>query len=149
MNDPTPSEVIELGQNIRRLRKARDMNQGDLAKKANTQITTISLLENGQNKNPGWDLLQRLADALETTVHELALPHSSEVHTQRVARALPDGLKALIEHQDDHLGPSENRISLSESNWLRQVPEPECWEFTAADFLILLRQFRFLVSTKI
>lgn len=146
MNGTTPDDIIQLGKNIRRFRKALGMNQADLALKADTQVTTISLLENGLNRNPGWDLLQRLADALNTTVHELALPPSSSVHINRVPQTLPQGLVRLIDQQDMLLAPQENRISFEESSWLAHVPENIAGNLSHDDFLILLRELRHLSS---
>ncbi len=56
---------------LRRLREAKRMTQADLAKKAKVDQGYISTLEAGGKKNPGIDVLKRLARALGVPVTEL------------------------------------------------------------------------------
>ena len=72
-------ELAMLGQNIRRIRKARNLNQTALAMKASTRTATISEIENGVNQNPGWDLLERVATVLNTSIHQLTQPDAEFV----------------------------------------------------------------------
>ncbi|PYN83021.1 MAG: XRE family transcriptional regulator [Candidatus Rokuibacteriota bacterium] len=56
---------------LRQLREAQGMTQADLAKKAKVDQGYISTLEAGQKKNPGINVLKRLARALGVPVGEL------------------------------------------------------------------------------
>ena len=56
---------------LRHLREAKGMTQADLAKKAKVDQGYISMLEAGQKKNPGINVLKRLARALGVPVTEL------------------------------------------------------------------------------
>ncbi|MBN1552958.1 helix-turn-helix transcriptional regulator [bacterium] len=141
MNARSVKELKRLGQNIRRLRKAQKINQIDLAKRANTRSTTISLLENGLNPNPGWDLLDRIAVVLETTVHDLLRPDATSLSREDVL-ALPKGLVILLKEQDTYLSPREERVSLGEGEWLQKIPGENPDGLEPEDYLLLLRQLR-------
>jgi transcriptional regulator with XRE-family HTH domain len=56
---------------IRKLREEREMSQLELAKKSGVAQGYISSLEAGEKKNPGIDVLKRLARALGVPVTEL------------------------------------------------------------------------------
>jgi transcriptional regulator with XRE-family HTH domain len=56
---------------LRRLRERRDMSQAELARKSKVPQGYISALESGEKKNPGLDVLKRLARALGVPVTEL------------------------------------------------------------------------------
>ena len=56
---------------IRKLRESKDMTQLDLAKRSRVAQGYISALEAGEKKNPGLDVLKRLAHALGVPVTEL------------------------------------------------------------------------------
>lgn len=64
----TPSEL--LGRNVRRLRTARGMKQGDLADKLGMYQPDISDIETGR-RWPSQDTLVSLAKALRVTVSQL------------------------------------------------------------------------------
>lgn len=71
----------ELGSNIRRLRlsrpskikSSRPMLQYELAQKAGIPASCLSNLEKGKYRNPTWELLTKLARALECEVTEFFL----------------------------------------------------------------------------
>lgn len=56
---------------LKALRKANDMTQLGLAKKAQVAQSYIWALERGDKRNPGIDVLSRLAKALGVPVTEL------------------------------------------------------------------------------
>lgn len=71
----------ELGKNIRRLRMSRPskiktgrpMLQYELAQKAGLPASCLSNLEKGKYRNPTWQLLTKLAQALECDLTEFFL----------------------------------------------------------------------------
>ena len=137
-------ELKKLGENIKRLRKARGMNQTALAQHAQTRPTTISSIEKGSNKNPGWDLLDRIAGVLNTSIHQLTEPGSDLVDRKM---GVPNGLKDLMQKQDDLLALGEPRISLNEVEWLANVPPDNGEEMSAEQYLIILRHYRLVTRT--
>ncbi len=60
----------KLGENIRRIRVAKEMTQGDLCRKLKVDPAYISNIENG-NKNPTLATIERIAEALSTPIEEL------------------------------------------------------------------------------
>jgi transcriptional regulator with XRE-family HTH domain len=62
-------EVI-VGKNIRRLRKAREMTQEQLAEEAGMAMRYLSGLERGE-ENPTLRFLAKIADALEVPLTDL------------------------------------------------------------------------------
>jgi transcriptional regulator with XRE-family HTH domain len=56
---------------LKRLREERQMSQAALARKAKVPQGYISALESGEKRNPGLDVLKRLARALGVPVTEL------------------------------------------------------------------------------
>ncbi len=60
-----------LGPMLRELRQERNLTQEELAKKAKTTRSHLSLLEAGHRKNPSLDVLKRLAKALGVPVAKL------------------------------------------------------------------------------
>ena len=60
-----------LGTVLRRLRKAKDLTQMALAKKAKVGRTYLVKLERGAKQNPSLAILKRLAKALGVPVTEL------------------------------------------------------------------------------
>ena len=61
----SPKKRQEIGAMVKRLREARDMTQLELATKAGVPQGYISELEAGKKKNPGLDVLLKLAQALQ------------------------------------------------------------------------------------
>lgn len=145
MRDFSASELVRLGQNIRRLRKGLAMNQVTLAQKADTRPGTISELENGLNKNPGWELLTRISSALDTTIHQLTMPDSSSTTVER-ANIIPNGLIKLVQEQDSFLLPAEDRISMAELECLKLLPVPQRDRMRPEAYLFVLRHLRLIAS---
>ncbi len=60
-----------LADNLKKLRKLRNLSQEELARKAGITYSTLIKLESGANKNPTVKTLQQLTRALEVTLDEL------------------------------------------------------------------------------
>lgn len=57
-------------ENLRQLRKAKNFTQKELGEMCDVSESMIGLLENG-NRNPSYELLLKLGEALECSVDEL------------------------------------------------------------------------------
>lgn len=68
MPQPTPAQ---LGAAIRGARKKRGLSIEALAAKSDVFWTSISEIENGK-RNPGWDIVGKLASGLEMEIADLA-----------------------------------------------------------------------------
>jgi transcriptional regulator with XRE-family HTH domain len=68
---PRTPEHAALGEAIRRLRLESKLSQEQLAERAGTDLTQVGGIERGV-RNPSYTTLLRLADALETSVGEIA-----------------------------------------------------------------------------
>lgn len=71
----------ELGEVIRRHRKAKQLTQEQLAELADSHWTYISEIENG-HRNPGIDVLRRIARGLELPLSRL-IAEAEEVARSR------------------------------------------------------------------
>ena len=60
----------KLGQNMKRIREAKQMTQGDICRKLGVDRAYISNVESG-NKNPTLSTITKLAKALGVSVKEL------------------------------------------------------------------------------
>ena len=60
----------KLGQNMKRIRLAKQMSQGDICRKLEVDRAYISNVESG-NKNPTLSTITKLAKALGVSVNEL------------------------------------------------------------------------------
>ena len=60
-----------LSENVKKIRKQRELSQDKLAKLAGITLTTLVKIEAGANDNPTLKTLKSLADALEVTVNDL------------------------------------------------------------------------------
>lgn len=60
-----------IGENIKRLRKEKGLSQDKLSKLADISLNTVVKLELDQNPNPTFETLQKIAKALNTSIHEL------------------------------------------------------------------------------
>ena len=60
----------KLGQNMKRIRKVKQMTQGDIYRKLGVDRAYISNVESG-NKNPTLSTITKLAKALSVSVDEL------------------------------------------------------------------------------
>lgn len=50
--------------NLRTARRIKDITQAELAEQAGVDQTTISDIERGKNRNPSWETVKRISDAL-------------------------------------------------------------------------------------
>jgi len=64
------SPAKKLGENLRKIRLAKGMTQGDLCEKIGADVSYISNVENG-NKNPTLSTIERIAKALNVSIEEL------------------------------------------------------------------------------
>lgn len=62
--------MIKFNENLRRIRRAKDITQESLSEKTGIHQTHISHYERGERK-PSFDNLMSLANALECTIDEL------------------------------------------------------------------------------
>lgn len=56
---------------IEKLLKERKMNQSQLARKADVNKTVVSALKNGKINKPSFELMCKIADALEVSLDDL------------------------------------------------------------------------------
>lgn len=63
LSSPSTPPHPEIGGTIRFLRLQAGLSQEALAEKAEINVSEVSLLENGK-RNPKWETMERLADAL-------------------------------------------------------------------------------------
>lgn len=59
---------MNIGKNIRRIRKSKGLTIRDLSKKSEVSQGYISDLENGRETRPSLDILGKLANALEVSI---------------------------------------------------------------------------------
>lgn len=62
---------MKLGERIRELRKQANFTQPELAEKIGVHETTVRRWEQDKDKGPGFDMIQKLAQALGTTAGDL------------------------------------------------------------------------------
>ena len=67
--DRTKSETAAFGKRLRKLRESRGWSQNQLADKAGITQAMLSQLESSA-KQPGWETVQALADAMEIATDE-------------------------------------------------------------------------------
>ena len=65
------SGILMISENVRRIRKARELSQDKLAKLASITLTTLVKIESGANDNPTIKTLKKIAEALKVTVNDL------------------------------------------------------------------------------
>jgi transcriptional regulator with XRE-family HTH domain len=79
------AEIVQrFGARLRELRRSRGLTQAQLAQEARLTASYVGRLEAG-GASPGIDLVQRLADALGTTIHDL-LPTEAPPETEAVLK---------------------------------------------------------------
>ena len=61
---------------IREYRKAKNMSMKELAEKSNISIGYLSHLENGSRKNPSTEVMERIAEAMGTSIVEIFFTNS-------------------------------------------------------------------------
>ena len=67
-----------ISENVRRIRKNKDLSQDKLAKIAGITLTTLVKIEAGTNDNPTIKTLKKTAHALEVTVNDLLVEESEK-----------------------------------------------------------------------
>jgi len=61
----------KIGEKIRKLRQRKKMSQDRLSKKADLALNTIVKIETGENPNPTFETLQKIAKALDIPLEKL------------------------------------------------------------------------------
>jgi len=94
---------FDTGEKIRELRKARSLNQDQLAEMASLNRVTIAKYESGKVE-PGAQALSRIADALEVSTDTLLgrseeIPEAGERPHTVEARILAEGIDRLPKEQ--------------------------------------------------
>ena len=92
------AEIVgRFGARLRELRRSRGLTQAQLAHEARLTASYVGRLEAG-GASPGIDLVQRLADALDTTIHDLLptekSPDTEPALKQRAKELFDDLLKS-------------------------------------------------------
>lgn len=77
-------EVLNLGERVRELRRARDWTLEQAAKQAGLARSTLSKIENGQ-MSPTYDALKKLAVGLEISIPQLFTPPKAAQISGRMA----------------------------------------------------------------
>ena len=125
----------QLGQRIKALRVRKNLTQLELARLVGISPTHISAIEIGKVTNPGIELIQRIAEALETTIllggetaRSLAIPtlayespfifeHDSTSIVRSVLSELADLLQDPAISTDDRARIAEQLLSYA--RWQR------------------------------
>ena len=63
--------MSSVGQNIKMLRKEKNISQDKLSKLADISLNTVVKLELDQSPNPTLDTLKKIAKALDVTIDDL------------------------------------------------------------------------------
>jgi transcriptional regulator with XRE-family HTH domain len=96
-----PAVVHRFAARLRELRQQRGLTQQELAQRADLTPTYLSRLESA-GAAPGIDLVDRLATALGTTVHDL-LPVADPPDTRAVLRQEAERLLGTLAEDQDAL----------------------------------------------
>ena len=72
--------MIDIGERIKSIRKQKRITQREICKKANCSNSTLSRWENG-DRNPTFDCVQRVCDALGVSIAELCKEDSDRKTT--------------------------------------------------------------------
>ena len=83
----------DLGQNIRRIRLSknstirpgRPMMQKELADLAGIPASSLCNIENGKYRNPTWEILTKIARALNCDLPDFFVAQQKEVHAAEIA----------------------------------------------------------------
>ena len=65
------NELSTIAQNIKKIRKKKDISQDRLSKLADVAYNTIIKIESGAIQNPSIDTVKKISKALETSVDDL------------------------------------------------------------------------------
>ena len=115
--EPQKQQLIDIGLNIRYLRKFYNWNQMELALKAGTRQGTVSQLENCSIDNPSLDTLQRIAEAFDITVAQLCDPRCRKGQITQI------GLKLLKADPENYFQKNESGLSQEENTILEKIPD--------------------------
>lgn len=105
-----PPVVHRFAARLRELRQQRGLTQQELAERADLTATYLSRLESA-GAAPGIDLVDRLATALGTTVHDL-LPVADPPDTRVVLRQEAERLLGTLAEDQDALSVLTPLLSL-------------------------------------
>ena len=98
---------MSLGRKVAQLRKLKDLTQGDLAERLNIHQSMVTRWERDQVQ-PKSSTLERLAEALETTVEELFVGVGAEPSVKKTTiRGLENRHLAELLGQVHELDPSD------------------------------------------
>ncbi|MGY3815043.1 helix-turn-helix domain-containing protein [Globicatella sulfidifaciens] len=87
---------MSLGENLKKIRTSKKMNQEDFANLLNISRSYLGDLENNR-KNPSVQTVQKLANKLETTVYELLYGVKEEIMTFDTGEELDEFRNLIIE----------------------------------------------------
>ncbi len=65
------NSISKIGENIKRIRKAKGISQDRLSKRADLALNTIVNIELGESPNPTIETLQKVANALDVSIEKL------------------------------------------------------------------------------
>lgn len=74
-----------LWKNVYRLMQEKDLNQNQLSIKAGVNNTVISALKNGKIKKPSFELMCKIADALDVSLDDLR--EEKNITNERISTA--------------------------------------------------------------
>lgn len=75
---------MHVGENIRKLRRKRELTQAELAEKSTVSYSMVCKLESGEQKNPSLETLKKIASALKVPVAEIFYFSLSDVPTSEL-----------------------------------------------------------------
>jgi len=84
------SDIMHIGERVQQRRQHLRWTQEDLARESGVPQATISRIEKGQRRNPGADVIRRLARALGVTADWLIGMYEEEQDEDEPAQAVAD-----------------------------------------------------------
>jgi transcriptional regulator with XRE-family HTH domain len=111
-----PFGLKELGRNIKRLRLARmsrikpgrPLLQRELAERAGIPASSLCNIENGKYRNPTWEILSKIAAALECEIpqffsaEEIRIAPSQIALNEMIETLIRDRLDELLKERPGH-----------------------------------------------
>lgn len=91
---------MTVGEKIAKCRKEKKLSQIELAKKISTTAQNISQYERGV-RNPKWDTLLKIAEALEVSIFELADDKTIDAHSRVINTQIDTSNFRSIEEIND------------------------------------------------
>lgn len=116
---------MNLSDNIKRLRKQKQLTQPKLAEISDISKGYIYLLEAGEMENPSLDILHKIANALECTIADLL--DEPKVVSTRSQTNIPDGLLTFAKKKQKAGEPldEDDLINLANIKFRGRQPETE------------------------